>query len=115
MGKYSSVDIKWSLCEDFRSLLRILNPFPDQSLNDGLKGKLHNLFPLFPFSWSLVTVSKGNKRVIRRVLKLCPQGLPSPGPRALLNSNSDVRGKVSLEIESAVSSYSTMVFFLCCC
>ena len=37
VGKYSSVDIKWSLGEDFRSLLRILSPFPDQRLNDGLK------------------------------------------------------------------------------
>ena len=44
--------------------------------------------------------------------KLCPQGIPSPGPGALLNSSSDVRGKVNLEIESAVSSYSTMVFSL---
>lgn len=43
--------------------------------------------------------------------KLCPQGILSPGPGALLNSNSDIRGKVNLETEPAVSSYSTMVFF----
>lgn len=112
MGKYSSVDIKWSLHEDFRSLLRILSPLPDQRLNDGLKEKLHNSLPLFPFNWSLTTVSKGNRRVVRRMPKLCPQGIPSPGPGALLNSNSDVKGKVNLETESAVSSYSTMVFSL---
>lgn len=42
--------------------------------------------------------------------KLCPQGTLSPGPGALLNSNSDIRAKVNLETEPAVSSYSAMVF-----
>lgn len=94
MGKYSSDDIKRSPHEYFRSVLRTLSPFPDQRLNNGLKEKLYDLFPLSPFNWSLATVSKSNRRVIRRVvLQLCPQRTPSQGPGILLNSNNDGRGK----------------------